>query len=272
MTWFRVDDRLPDHRKVRQAGTSAMGLWLLAGAWAAGHLTDGWVPRSVALRYGTARMAERLVDAGLWVEGTVDGEPGWWFHEWTEHQPTREQVQQRRKSDAKRQQKRRENAGSQHKDEPVDSLWTEDQLAGHRATSRRDSDVTHTVSHGAPDPTRPVPTSPNGEVSPPSGSERAAQFAEFYTAYPRHTGRKEAERKWLKAVKDGADPAAILAGAKRYAQQREGQEARYTKHPATWLHQGCWMDEPGQPGLRLVSNGHVPYRDPDDQSVYDEDL
>jgi hypothetical protein len=265
MTWFRVDDRLPDHRKTRKAGTAAMGLWVLAGAWSSGHLTDGWVPRAVALRYGNARLAERLVTAELWVVGELDGEPGWWFHEWTDHQPTREQVQRRRKADAKRQAKRRGNEDSSDDSTSVDSLWTDSALAGQESVSRRDSRVTHAVSHGAPDPTRPVPTSPNGEVSAPDGLD----FAAFYAAYPRHTGRKEAERKWLKAVKDGAAPADLLAGAKRYAATRQGQDQRYTAHPATWLHQGRWMDEPE---LRLVSNGYQPYRDPEDQSVYDEEM
>jgi hypothetical protein len=261
MTWFRVDDRLPDHRKTRRAGTAAMGLWVLAGAWSSGHLTDGWVPREVALRYGTARMAERLVEAELWVAG----EPGWWFHEWTEHQPTREQVQLRRKADAKRQQKRRSSREISGDKTPVDSVWTDDDLAGDGPASRRDSDVTHGMSHGAPDPTRPVPTSPNGEVPSPPGSD----FAAFYAVYPRKVGRKDAERKWLKAIKDGADPAAVVAGAKRYAAERDGQDPKFTKHPATWLHRGCWMDEPS---LRLVSGGYHPYADPVDDSVYFEDM
>lgn len=266
MTWFRVDDRLPDHRKTRKAGTAAMGLWVLAGAWSSGHLTDGWVPREVAMRYGNGRLAERLVTAGLWVAGELDGEPGWWFHEWTEHQPTRDQVQRRRKADAKRQAKRRQVEDSRHESTPVDSLWTDGDLAGSGSVSRRDSRVTHGVSHGAPDPTRPVPTSPNGEVSAPEGLD----FAAFYAAYPRHTGRKEAERKWDKAIKDGADPEAVIAGARRFAASRHGQDPKFTPHPATWLHQGRWSDDP-EP-LRLVSNGHQAYRNPTDPDAYTGEL
>lgn len=140
MTWFRVDDRLPDHRKARKAGTSAMGLWLLTGAWSAGHLTDGWVPREVALRYGTERQAERLVAAGLWSESEVDGEPGWVFHQWTEHQPTRDEVQLRRKNAADRQAKWR----AKKQDD-----------AGQDDLSRGDSRASNDVSNAAPDPTRP---------------------------------------------------------------------------------------------------------------------
>jgi hypothetical protein len=98
-----------------------------------------------------------------------------------------------------------------------------------------------------------------------------ADFAAFYAAYPRRVGRKDSERKWNKAIKDGADPLAVIEGARRYAQQRADQDPRYTKHPATWLHQGCWMDE-GDTELRLVSGGYQAWRNPTDPSVYDEDM
>ncbi len=74
----------------------------------------------------------------------------------------------------------------------------------------------------------------------PAGPE----FEEFYAAYPRHVGRKAAEKAWLKAIKDGADASAILAGAKRYADERRGQDPRFTKYPASWLNGGHWEDEP----------------------------
>ena len=30
----------------------------------------------------------------------------------------------------------------------------------------------------------------------------------------------------------------------RYAAERTGQDAHWTKHPATWLNNECWKDEP----------------------------
>jgi len=153
--WFKVDDRLADHRKARKAGTCAMGLWVLAGSWAAAHLTDGWVPRDVALRYGTQRQAERLVAAGLWEPGEVDGEPGWFFHAWSEYQPTRKEVEQKRLRAAERQAKWRAKNGEN---------------AGQDGESRRYEGVSNGVSNAAPDPTRPDPTIKEhhvGDESPP---------------------------------------------------------------------------------------------------------
>lgn len=167
MTWFRVDDRLPDHHKARKAGTSAMGLWLLAGAWSAGHLTDGWVPREVALRYGTERQAERLVSAGLWSAAEVDGEPGWVFHQWTEHQPTRDQVQLRRKNAAERQAQWR---AKKHDD------------AGQEPVSQGDSRVSDGVSNAAPDPTRPDHIEKKTSSSSPR--KRGSRIPDDFTVTP----------------------------------------------------------------------------------------
>ena len=73
-------------------------------------------------------------------------------------------------------------------------------------------------------------------------------FGEFWQHYPRKAGRKNAERAFAKAVKDGTDPRDIIAGSMRYAAERDGQEPRFTKHPATWLNGGHWEDEPTPQG------------------------
>lgn len=91
MPWFKVDDKLHDHRKARAAGTNAMGVWVLAGSWAADNLTDGFIPASILPRWGKPRDAAKLVEVGLWQTDTQDGEQGWRFHEWTERQPSRAQ-------------------------------------------------------------------------------------------------------------------------------------------------------------------------------------
>jgi hypothetical protein len=82
MTWFKVDDKLHDHRKARAAGAAAMGVWVLAGSWAADNLTDGFVPATILPRWGRPRDATRLVEVGLWHADEQDGETGWRFHEW----------------------------------------------------------------------------------------------------------------------------------------------------------------------------------------------
>ena len=105
MAWFRVDDHLPTHPKWLSASKGARALWVTAGAWSAGQLLDGHVPASVlGMLGGTRREVTELVGLGLWCE---DPE-GWRFHDWDQYQPTRKDVVERRKRDAERLRKWRE--------------------------------------------------------------------------------------------------------------------------------------------------------------------
>lgn len=98
MPWFKVDDKLHDHRKSRAAGRSAMGVWVLAGSWSADNLTNGFIPATLLSRWGGKTDAARLVKAGLWHVDEQDGEKGWRFHNWAEHQPTKEEVEAKREA------------------------------------------------------------------------------------------------------------------------------------------------------------------------------
>lgn len=103
--WFRVDDNLAFHPKAMRAANPALGLWVRAGSWAGQQLTDGFVPEDVARAIGPRVEIERLVRAGLWVPS--DG--GFEFHDFTDYNPTRESVQQKRKATAERIRRWREN-------------------------------------------------------------------------------------------------------------------------------------------------------------------
>lgn len=100
MAWFKVDDRFHTHPKVVQAGNAAIGLWTRLGAWCSDHLTDGHVPSTVALMFGTDEELDALVDAGLLRRtGT-----GLQFADWLDYNPSAEQVRDSRQ--------RRSNAGA----------------------------------------------------------------------------------------------------------------------------------------------------------------
>ena len=126
-----------------------------------------------------------------------------------------------------------------------------------------------TVSHNGWHETAPKYLSLTKDQTTTRSISRSPSFESFYATYPRKVGHKAAEKAWLKALKDGADPEAVLAGAERYRRERDGQDPQYTKHPATWLNQGCWEDDPAP----LVSaNDYRPWTNPTDLSVYDEEL
>ena len=89
MSWFAVDDRFHQHRKVIKLRRStfyavAVSLWTLAGSWAAGDTqaqSIGRVPLDVVWSFAmpdTDGGIDALVSVGLW---TCDGE-FIEFHDW----------------------------------------------------------------------------------------------------------------------------------------------------------------------------------------------
>ena len=86
--WFKVDDKLHDHRKARKAGKAAMGVWVLAGSWSMDNETDGFIPDDVLTRWGSSTDARTLVRVGLWDREEFNGEMGHRFHDWSRFQPS----------------------------------------------------------------------------------------------------------------------------------------------------------------------------------------
>lgn len=189
MTWFKVDDGFADHPKVDallsgKCPTEALALWTLAGAWCSKHLTDGAVPAGRVTRFGIRNAkaaAEELVRVGLWTR-TDDG---YAFHQWTQHQPTKEKVLAER--DRKARNKRDSRANQQAGDESVTSNGVTAEVT---APVTGDRVVRHHV------PSRPVPSSSlrsddHGgakglslvrDPDEPTPEERIAELAKRYPA------------------------------------------------------------------------------------------
>ena len=87
---------------------------------------------------------------------------------------------------------------------------------------------------------------------------------EFYTAYPKKVGRASATKAFLKAVKAGADPAAIVAAAKAHASAwAVACTARqFIPAPAAWLNGARYDDED------LPVAPEEPYRGPAGSKPY----
>lgn len=128
MPWFKLDDSFHSHPKVIAAGNEATGLYVRCGSYAAQHLTDGFIPEHVVLLYGTADLAETLVDAKLWRRA----KGGWRMPDYLQYNPSRAAVENNRADAAERQRRSRAARLSQR-------------------DSQRDKPVTHST------PTRPDP-------------------------------------------------------------------------------------------------------------------
>jgi hypothetical protein len=116
MPWFRLEDNFHAHPKVKRAGNGAVGLWIRCGTWSAQYLTDGVIPPEVYTSYGRPREVEQLVAARLWVP--VDD--GMVMPDYLDYQPSKADVEQRRKVDAER--KRRGHDAVVH--DPATGQWT----------------------------------------------------------------------------------------------------------------------------------------------------
>jgi hypothetical protein len=89
------------------------------------------------------------------------------------------------------------------------------------------------------------------------------RFEEFWHQYPRRVARGAARKAWDNALKK-ATAEEIIAVAMRYAAKREGQDPLYTKHPATWLNQEAWLDDPmpakWNPATAVIDDLHRRFR------------
>ncbi len=164
MTWFRIDDKFAEHPKVRRLAKDrvpAVGVWTLCGVWCADNLGDGFVPTEVVRRYDPRlKHARRLVEVGLWHETEQEGEFGFEFHQWSEHQPTRAEVEEKRRKTAKKVADWRAKRAAQKATE------AEQDDTGNPGCNPVTEVVSNPPRNPAPDPTRPDPTrtSPKGEV------------------------------------------------------------------------------------------------------------
>lgn len=73
--------------------------------------------------------------------------------------------------------------------------------------------------------------------------EQTESFAEFWNAYPRKIGKQAALRAFTRAT-ERTDVATIIAGVQRLANDPNLPPKQYIPHPATWLNEGRWDDEP----------------------------
>jgi hypothetical protein len=90
------------------------------------------------------------------------------------------------------------------------------------------------------------PTSPKSSLEPsknrPRTLPRADDFVAWYSAYPKHVARGDAEKAWKTLASELPSLSDLLLATKNYANSRE-VERGFVKLPATWLRAKCWLDE-----------------------------
>lgn len=190
MSWVRLDDHFPTHPKVVAAGGDAAWLHVCALCYCAEHLTDGLVPKRLLARLSDrkqpTRLAQRLVDAGMWSD---DGDD-YRIHDYLTYNRSRVDVEAEREAARLR----RQNGGKRSADVRANKP--------RRSDGVRENDMN-------PDPTRPdSPTESAG--APKSKPKRAQRLPDDWapTEATKEWARREfpahATRGVLEAFKDHA--------------------------------------------------------------------
>jgi len=132
MTWVKLDDGFPTHPKVIGLSDAAFRAHVTGICYAAQHLTDGWVPMTIAKQ----RAIAELIGVGLWAESIagVDHLDGYWIHDYLDYNPSRTDVLAERS--------KKQAAG---------------RAGGQAAAKARASRLPGEVSNPRPDPSRPEP-------------------------------------------------------------------------------------------------------------------
>ena len=219
MPWFKVDDHFWSHPKTSPLSDGATALWLRAGSWSSGHLTDGVVPVSMLRMFrARRRSADELVTAGLW----SNAGDTFVFTSWHEYQPSKVQVEARREATKTRV-----------------NTWREGKSNGVTET------FTGAPRNAPPDPTRPDPTrSTSKEVLKDSRSAAIeALFDDAYSHWPKKTEKDPAREKFKSVARMlGAQEIHdhIVRFGDAYAATTDRQ---YVPGLGTWLNKKRWTDE-----------------------------
>lgn len=213
MTWFKVDDGFCMHPKIVGLDMAARGLWVTAGSWCAQQLTDGVIDdRQIRTLGGTRKQAEKLVAAGLWShDGAAPSARRFFFEDWRDFQPTRDEVL------SKRQRARERMAEARAKKAPT----SDDEKMFARTNSERSQNVrVDRIGERSPypDPTRPDPSLSMVTVSKQATSSTARD--EWAAAKNIPTELHSAANR---ALANGHPEQAILLAAKEW-QTRPGHK------------------------------------------------
>ena len=254
--WMKVDDGLHAHRKTRAVTKShpsktrdaaPMGLWVLAGSWAAQNRTDGWVPEDELDRFDQDwhGLVSRLVASGYWWPADRDGERGYGFNDWLDYNPESEAASRSGSFGNHvrwHEHKGVVNVDCDHCPKEPDRPESGGDIGGR--SGGESGWESRNVALPVPDPTRPDPNPSPEPLLADEPADTDDRFDEFWNVYGKKVKRADAEKKWAKAIRK-ASPDRIIAAAHAYVawERANNQGGRFIADPSTWLHGERWNDE-----------------------------
>lgn len=246
MTWVKLDENMTDHPKLVEAGPLAGWLYVCGLSYCNRLTTDGFIPEVVLGRLGAfdlehdvRGLAVGLCDVGLWEWD--DDRSGWWVHNYSEYQPTREEV--RAKSE-----QARSAARTRWGKRPA----SPDACDPHSDTDAdRNAPAMRRTGPYRPEPEEPSPNPPLAAVPDPppkvpAAPQRPAYEADFealWKGYPRKVDKADAFKAYQARRRQGISHTRLAVAVGHYAEQRQGHDQSFTKHLASFLAKdGPWVE------------------------------
>lgn len=200
MTFVLLDDASWSHPKALRAGNEAWGAFTRMLAYCSTHLTDGIIDSEVALSIAMRpKVLDKLVAVGL-LERVGDT---FRVHDYLEHNPSRAQVEAKRKAKTERQNRWRKNADST--EEVRQNTGKSARVDASTAPStRRSTDASRSASKDAA-PSHPIPSHPiGGGPRAPARTPPRAHAREETPPPPQPIEQEETSEPLVSALADGA--------------------------------------------------------------------
>lgn len=228
--WIRIDDGFATHPKILKAGITALGLQIRAICYASQNKTDGFIPLE-AVPFLTVGLepkdwAAHMLHHGLWDAA----ENGFQVHDYLEWNMSKEQYDSMKESLSR--------AGKKG----MKSRWN-----GHKRGDNQGYNPPYNASYNQVNnlPITSLSTSKDSLKSLNSLNSSSSEFEQFWNSYPRKIGKKAAQKAYQQA-KDKPTIVELLAAIEKAktSEQWTKDNGQFIPHPATWLNQGRWTDEP----------------------------
>ena len=247
-SWGKVYGDLWSHPKFLGLSDAAGFLWLRALSYSKAMETYGVIHAKLLPVFGKSpEVAAELVEAGLW-DATDDG---WAFHDWTDHQASREDAERlsRQRAEAGRKGGQRSRLRRKQGD-PETSATSESKPL----LSKTEATASKPKQNENENETKTENNTPAQVelIAPPQTPRKRGRafvypdaFEVWWKSYPRREDKRKAYAAWERVTRD-VEPSVLTAAAERYRDDPNRVDA-YTKLPTSWLNAGAWENGPLPP-------------------------
>lgn len=235
--YARFDINMDEHQKLVVLSDAAFRALFEATFYSRRQLSDGFLHERIVMRKWGAEVASELSSNDPERPSWVRVDNGWQIHDFAEHQVTSADIEAKREAGRAGGLAKAANAASKALAPATEKpLQTASTTLAKTETETETETIKKTSAPAAPSP----------------------EFDSFWKHYPKKKGKIAARKAFDKAVKL-TDIANIRRALHVLNQEARGKDPQFTPHPATWLNEGRWDDEPTQqqqPAPAQVASQH----------------